>query len=244
MKTLLASTLISAGLATAASAVTISISDYTPGAFGNATGALSNVVTEDFEDLGAIWGVSEITPGEVLTSDVGTFETLGGRGSGGTVSGLRGNTGTNLALRSGNVYGRQDVVGGTYYLDSNDTYGIGWNVSSTEGVFNRVVFALTDASEFSYLRVVADGVGEEQTNGRRLRNGHTSIVEITFDTLVSSARIELAGYSSYGGERVRNDGFSIDGTSVGIAAIPLPASLPLLAAGLGGMLVLRRRNRT
>lgn len=243
MKALFASTLIAVGLTTAASAVTIDISDFTAGAFGTASGGLSNVVTEDFEDQGAAFGEAEIRPGTPLTTDVGAFSTLGGTGSGGTVRGLSGNTGTNIALRDGNVYGRRDVVGGRYFLDSNDTHGIGWDVRSTEGAFNTIVFALTDSSEYSYLRVIVDGVSQEQTDGARLRNGHTSLVQITFDDLVTNARIELAGYSGYRGSRVTNDGFSIDGIAVGIAAVPVPASLPLLAVGIGALAIARRKRQ-
>lgn len=244
MKALLALAIVAAGFSTAASAVTITISDFTRSDFADAAGALSNVVTEDFERLGAVEGVGEVEPGTALISRaVGSFSTLGGRGSGGTVSGLRGNTGQNLALREGNVYGRSDRAGGRYFLDSNDTWGIGWDIRSAQGAFDTVVFALTDASEFSFLRIIADGVSQEQTSGRRLRNGHTSLVQISFDERVTEARIELAGYSSYRGSRVTNDGFSIDGASVGLAAVPVPASLPLLAAGIGGLAFLRRKSR-
>lgn len=243
MKTLLAGVLMSAGLATGASAVTITISDFTTGALGGAVGGLSNLVTEDFEGVGATTGIAEVTPGAGLSTAVGTFSSLGGTGTGGTVTNLAGNTGTNLAVRSGNVFGRQDIVGGQYYLDSNDTHGIGWDVSSSAGLFNTVIFAITDASEFSFLRIIADGVAAQQRNGNRLSDGNTSLVEITFDTLVSSARIELAGFAGNTSTRVRNDGFSIDGVSVGIASVPLPASLPLLVAGFGGLALLRRRAK-
>ena len=242
MKAFLAAAALTTALTQALSAATITITDFSGGAFGDATSGLSTVVTEDFELAGARGGAREITPGTVLSTDVGDFSTLGGVGSGGTVRNLAGNTGRNVAIRDGNVYGRRDIVGGRYYLDSNDTYGIAWDVRSSTGAFNSVVFAVTDASEFSYLRIIADGVTAEQTNGRRLRNGHTSLVEIQFDSLVTEARIELAGYSSYRGQRVRNDGFSLDGAGVGVAPVPVPASLPLLAFGIAGFWALRRKG--
>ena len=244
MKAFLAAAALTTALTQAASATTITFTDFTSGAFGDATDGLSNVVTEDFELVGARGGAREITPGTVLSTDVGDFSSLGGQGSGGTVSRMAGNTGQNVAIREGNVYGRQDIVGGRYFIDSNDTFGIAWDVRSSAGAFNSVVFAVTDASEFSYLRIIADGVAAEQTNGQRLRNGHTSLVEIRFDTLVTEARIELAGYSSYRGQRVRNDGFSLDGAAVGVAPVPLPASLPLLAFGVAGFWAVRRKAQS
>ncbi|MEM9585372.1 MAG: VPLPA-CTERM sorting domain-containing protein [Pseudomonadota bacterium] len=228
-------------LASQAAATTISITEFSAANLGSATSDLSNVVTEDFEMLG---GEREIAPNTSLASTtVGSFTTLGGTGTGGSRIG----TGTNVAIRDGNVYGRTNTSGGIgdqYFLDSNDTHGIRWNASSSLGLFNTLVFSLMDGSEFSYLRVIADGVTEEQRVGGRLANGNTSLVEISLDRNVSSLVVELSNFTSFGGNvSARNDGFSIDSVSVGIAPVPLPAGLPLLAAGIGAFAVLRRKQR-
>ncbi len=224
----------------AAIATTISINEYTSGAYGSAVAGLSNFASEDFEMAGP---EREIAFGTALPTDVGTFETVGGTGSGGTVKGLSGNTGRNVAIRDGNVFGRVNTTsGGSFFLDSNDTHGISWDVS-TGSMFDTIVFTLTDASEFSFLRVTADGISAEQRVGRRLSDGNTSLVEIILGTAMSSLTVELTNFSASGGTRLTNDGFSIDDTAVGLAAVPLPASLPLLVAGAGLFAVIRRKQR-
>lgn len=237
-------TVLAAALAFSSSAwaTTINITDFSDSAFNNATSNLGNVVTEDFEDLG---GEGEVTPGTSLSTDVGSFTTVGGTGSGGTVSGLAGNTGTNVAIRDGNVFGRTNTTpGGSFFLDSNDTFGISWDVTSSLGLFDTIIFSLMDASEFSFLRVTVDGVSQEQRLGSALGNGNTSLVEIVLGSSVSSLTLELANFTAFGGSSsAKNDGFSIDGIAVGLAPVPGPASLPLFAAGAGAFAFMRRKQR-
>lgn len=230
-------------LSTAATATTIDIGAFSTGAYSGATAGLTNVVTEDFERLGGANGEGEIAPGTSLPTAVGTFETLGGTGSGGTVTQLAGNTGTNVALRDGNVFGRTNLTpGGSYFLDSNDTHGIGWDVSGL-GLFDTLVFSITDASEFSFFRVTVNGVSAEQRVGASFANGSTSLVQISLDTAVSSLRIDLGNFSSSGGSVALNDGFSLDDITVGLTPVPVPASLPLLAFGAGALGFMRRKQR-
>ncbi|MEM7471403.1 MAG: VPLPA-CTERM sorting domain-containing protein [Pseudomonadota bacterium] len=244
-KTTLAAMLGSVALATSAIATTIDISEYNAAAFGTATSDLGNLSTTGFEREGTLLGEGEITPGGALTTAVGDFETIGGTGNGGTVGQIAGNTGTNVALRDGNVYGRTNTTaGGAYFLDSNDTHGIRWTASNGGSIFDTLVFTLMDASEFSFLRVIADGVTKEQRVGGRLSDGNTSLVEISLGTAVASLTVELANFSSFGGStNQRNDGFSIDDATLGLAPVPVPASLPLLALGAGVFGYLRRQKR-
>ncbi len=224
-----------------AAAATITIEDFDPTDYATrvADGAYFG---EDFESEGNAAGEGEVGPSLVV--DTGTFYSLGGQGTGGTVRNLPGNTGTQLALRDGNTYGRRDTVGGRWYLDSNDTYGIGWQVASTR-LFDTVMFVLSDGSDVGgFLRIISDGASAEQRTGSRLSNGNSQLVTVSFDTLVSSALIEIANYDSSGTAMRLNDGFSIDGVQVGLAAVPVPPAGLLLAAGLGGLVVLRRRRGT
>lgn len=200
-------------------------------------------VVEDFETV-----TPTPTEGEVgadFVTAVGTFNTLGGTGTGGTVTGLPGNTGTELALRDGNTFGRVNTTtGGRWYLDSNDTWGLSWDVD-VGMMFDRIVFTLADGSDVGgWLSIMADGMRVEQRVDGRLSNGNLYTVVVDFGMSVSSALIEIGNYTTSGGQTfLRNDGFSIDDISVNIAPVPVPAGLPLLLAGLGGLALLRRRGR-
>lgn len=244
MKSILAASALAVlACGTTASATTIDIGAFSVDALASASSGLGNLATEDFEALGAANGVGEIAAGTALATNVGAFETGGGVGSGGTVSGLAGNTGQNVALRNGNVFGRSSVDGnGGFFLDSNDTFGISWTVD-TGAAFDTILFTLRDASEFSFLRITVDGVSAEQRVGASFADGATSLVEINLGSSVQSLRVDLLNYTSFAGNTTTNDGFSIDNIAVGLAAVPVPAGLPLLLAGVGAFAVARRKQR-
>lgn len=226
----------------AAHAASITVSQFSVGSYTDALGT-GTYTGENFEDLGLALGEGEVT--SPFSTAVGTISTLGGTGNGGTVTGLPGNTGTDLALRDGNVFGRTNTtpLGGKWYLDSNDTWGMSWNVS-TGGQFNRIIFSLADGSDAgAFLRISAGASSFEQRTGGKLGNGNISLVVIDFDSYVTSALVELGNFTRNGQNFVRNDGFSIDGLQAGIAPIPLPAAGFLLigaVAGLGAMRKLRK----
>ena len=225
-------------LTTMASATTITL--HSPGSYAALVGAGPQIV-EDFEGFG---GLGEGEVGTNFDTSVGIFNTLGGLGSGGTVNNLSGNTGTVLALRDGNTYGRLNTTaGGRWYLDSNDTFGMGWFVE-TGSLFSRIVFNLTDGSDVGgYLSIISDGTRTEQRTGGKLANGDVTTVVVDFGRAVSSAFISIGNYAGVGSNRnVLNDGFAVDDISVNIAPVPVPASLPLLLAGMGGLYLVRRRR--
>lgn len=210
-----------------ASATTITVDAFDPSTYGSGFGS-GSFVGEDFEAAGGALGEGEV--GLNFATSVGTFNTAGGTGSGGTVSQLPGNTGEFLALRDGNVFGRTDQVGGTYFLDSNDTFGINWFVQ-TGSLFDTVMFVITDHAEFSTLNIAAGGVSQSISG---LRGATSQLVTIVFDSVQTAALITI--------DQARNDGFSIDGAQVGLAPVPLPASGLLLLAGIGGIAAMRRRK--
>lgn len=212
-----------------ANATTISVSTFDAGSYNSSFGAAGNL-GEDFETLGATLGEGEV--GSSLSTSVGSFESLGGTGNGGSVIG----SGTELALRDGSLFGRTNTVpqGGTWFLDSNDTWGIKWSVN-TGSLFDKLSFVINDGSDQgAFLRIVAGGESKELRTGGRLPNGNARTVEIDFGQRVSSAEIVLGNFFTSGGQRFKsNDGFSIDG--IAVAAVPLPASVILLGAAIGGL---------
>ncbi|WP_299778109.1 VPLPA-CTERM sorting domain-containing protein [uncultured Roseobacter sp.] len=212
-----------------AHAATITVSTFDAGSYNSSFGAGGNV-GEDFETLGNTMSEGEV--GASLSTAVGTFESLGGEGSGGSVIG----DGTELALRDGSVFGRTNTVpqGGTWFLDSNDTWGMKWTVD-IGGLFDKLSFVLNDGSDQgAFLRITAGGDSKELRTGGKLPNGNARTVVIDFGQNVSTAEIILGNYTTSGGERFKlNDGFSIDG--IDVAAVPLPASVLLLGAAMGGL---------
>jgi hypothetical protein len=235
----------------AASAATISVGIFDSVTYNGSYGSTAGAATLDFEALGASHGRGEVAPG--LATNVGTFTTLGGTGSGGTVSGLAGNTGKNLALRDGNVFGRMNTTptGGKWFLDSNDTWGLTWNVGLAGGqAFTGLAFSLMDASDVgAFMRIMTGTDSYEVRTGAQLGNANTKIVDISFGAEVTSATVTLGNFKTRGGSKFfLNDGFSIDGLQVygvpPLSEVPVPASALLLGSALAGIGAMRRRRKT
>ncbi|KPP84968.1 MAG: putative extracellular protein [Rhodobacteraceae bacterium HLUCCA08] len=229
--------------ATAVSAASITVEPFDPASHNTVP---SRNVFQDFETLGQAGGEREIANG--FATNVGTFSTLGGLGSGGTVVPLPGPDaihGNQLALRTGNVYGRDNTSpgGGAWFLDSNDTHGMVWDLAlAGGGAFSRVSFTLTDAADVgAYLRISTGSDSHEMRSDDKLDNGNEVLVTIDFGGPVTGAQIILANYQANGIDYRRNDGFSIDGIQV--APIPLPAAVSLLAAALAALGLVGRRRR-
>ena len=239
---------MAAFLPLAASAATISVSIFDPVTYNGTFGVLPSA-TETFETLGRPEG----QVGASLATAVGTFASLGGTGTGGTVTGgsqPAGNTGTELALRNGNVFGRTNTTpaGGQWFLDSNDTWGMTWAVSAGGKLFDRLTFSMMDANDAgAHLRITTGTDSFETRTVGATGNGNIKLVEIKFASLVSSATVLLGNYTTSGGTRYKlNDGFSIDGvqvfTGTNLSQVPVPASMVLLGSALAGIGALRRRK--
>ena len=220
-------------------AATINVSAFSDTNYNAAVGTMDYAVTQDFETF------DEGNVANGFSTNVGTFSTLGGEGSGGTVNNANfANDGTQLAIREGNVYGRTSSTSGrtsndddNMFLDSNDTFGIIWNVSLGAGrMFDRIVFTVTDAAEFGgSLWVGTNGATTTIVNGA---NAVRNLIEITFDQSMSSATVVLNHFNGSGS--FTNDGFSVD--DIAVSEVPLPASALLLLGGLGGLVAMRRRQ--
>lgn len=220
-------------------AATINVSTFSDSSYSAAVGSMGYAVSQDFETF------AEGNVDSGFLTNVGAFSTLGGTGSGGTVSNAGfSNDGSLLAIRDGNVYGRTSSTSelttnsdDDMFLDSNDTFGIIWNVSLGAGrMFDRLVFTVTDAAEFGgSLWLGTNGATATVVNGA---NAVRNLIEITFDQDISSATVVLGHFNGAG--NFTNDGFSID--DITVSEVPIPASALLLLGGLGGLAAMRRRK--
>jgi hypothetical protein len=231
-----------AGLATSVGASTISISSFSTAAYNTALAASGSVITEDFE------GFSEGNVDDGFATAVGTFKTLGGTGSGGTVTKADAlafsNDGSKLAIRDGNVFGRVSTTnllnpgqGFDKFLDSNDTFGIQWTADLGGHLFDRLILTLTDAADVGAIMRVSGGGSSAQfaTAG----NGNRQVVVIDFASSISSAIIDFANIGSNG--LLTNDGFSLD--DIAVSTVPVPAGLLLMGTALAGLSMVRRRKQ-
>ena len=226
-------------IAAPALASTVSVSSFSKSAYDSSVASMGRTVTQDFESFGE----HNIVDG--FATNVGKFSTVGGEGTGATVTDADfDNDGSMLALRDSNVFGRvsttRELTGNLYYgnfLDSNDTLGIVWNVVlGAERMFDRLAFTVTDAAEFGNSMEITTPFGSTVISSAG--GGLQRLVEIDFGQAVSSATITLSHFK--GNNQRTNDGFSIDDIAVG--EVPLPASALLLIAGLAGLAAMRRRK--
>ena len=178
---------------------------------------------------------------------MGSFTTLGGKGSGSTAVDVNNQKvdnatrGLNLSIRQNgdglDQGGRQNTSVGTgheTYLDSNDTLGIKWMASAGGTAFDRLLFTLTDPSDQGKtLTISAAGFTQKFTIAPRQPNGEIFNVLIGFSSAVTGATISLA-------KSGLNDGFSIDNATIG--AVPLPAAAWLLLGVSGALVAAKRRS--
>jgi len=215
---LVAAALASTLTFTAAQAsTTISVTTFDEADFQTMLNGFASSTVEDFESI----TVGQKT--SPFSTAVGTFSTLGGTGSGATVSGTADSDGTDLYVRGANTFGRENTTpGGSNFLDSNDTFGVKW-VVDIGSMFDRIMFTLSDASDTgANLTILADGTSLE-TFFDGQSNGKTDTILISFDF-------------------VTNDGFGLDDLTVG-AAVPLPPAVAMLGAGVVALGALRRRRK-
>lgn len=200
---------------------------------------IGNLHIETFDGYAA-WDGSSGTS-DPSNTNVGHFSSLGGHGTGhsaingGRTTEVRGDNDMRWGRYHADSQGTPLVAGN--WLDSNDTFGIRWDIEDL-GHFNLVAFFLTDAADvgatFSLMigdtsfADVAGGVG-------RLANGNVHFVWALLPGLVDSLTVQMM-------HDELNDGFGIDGVTIAhVAPIPAPPAAALLLTGVVGLLGLGRR---
>lgn len=239
------------GLNSAASAATLQItsfdrSDLTGAraalaAFQNGTdgsvGAGERMRETRQETFAGLAAWNGVTGAADPATAVGRFTSLGGKGSGS--SAIAG--GEHLQVRDASHWrwGRASTSGSDKaWLDSNDTLGMRWEVGGPPS-FNALAFLLTDVADVGakFSLKVGDTLFSEVLGASgRLANGSIQLVRILLPQSVSGITVELAN------NRL-NDGFGIDGATVGrVAPVPVPPAALLLVSGAAALFGLRRRQ--
>jgi hypothetical protein len=241
---------VAALAASSASAATVTQQAFSQTNWTNAVSGQPAVV-ENFEALGQALGGAAgkeyLNKDGGLTTAVGTFTRNGGaKGSGSTVTDTVaksfGNTGEGVALRSGFVYGREDttkvtqgVANANWFFDSNDLEQVRWDVTIGGGLFNKLVFALTDPADQGATFSICTGTfGCSDFQLTKQSPSSKRLITVDFGSNVDTATIFFSSLP-------KNDGWGVD--DIAVSAVPLPAPALMLIAGLGALGAAARRKR-
>jgi hypothetical protein len=150
------------------------------------------------------------------------------------------NTIGNTGIVSGGLVGRFPISGSQYLnVGSADTTSFGLTFSSPQAAFG---FYGTDIGDFSgQLTISLDGGAPMIVpHGVAIANGSA----LFWGIIDTASPFTTVSFSNTGGS---GDAFGFDDFTIGrreqVAAIPEPATMLLLSAGIGGLAVIRRRRK-
>lgn len=245
MQTKLTAIAVAAALfGSGASAATLSWTSYDKSELAQAQSDRALIDTDTlvaFEDFESFSPVTSNATGSTtpLATAVGVFTTTAGNRCGGSCL----SPDDESLVRNATNYGRYNTTsGGSQWLDSNDNEAI--NLAADGGVkFDSLSFFLTDIDDVGPVTFSIDVEGQvfdiasDVFGGQRQGNADLFLVQIGFGSLVDTATLSLIIDDG--------DGFGLDDVRLGssVSPVPVPASLPLLAAGLGLMGWMKRRRK-
>lgn len=246
MKSLFTTILISglvAGASVSHAAPVLSI-DYSPDAQANFLAMLSGTsVTETFDSLGGatVNGGNQQSSWEnkntSFATDVGTFTlTQAGQTANGNVH----NNQLMIESRTTGEFGREVLSNyrGDLWLDSNDAKKVVWTIDSAAlagGFFNALGFFIADPSDVSAILTLTFDDGSSTAQIKifpKLPNATVGFVSLLSDKNIVGATFTFLNSTN-------NDGWGIDDVTIG--KVPEPGTLLLLALGLLGLGIARRR---
>lgn len=230
--------------ATAPQAATVSVAAHQTFAVG--AGAAARTAQDGYAATGTVLreetfeqAAIDTATNRYVSPTVGTFQGLGGIGSGGSNVPIA----DQIQIRQTppTVFGRQNLTpNGKFHLDSNDTRGWSLTLDAASlglAYFTDISFLLMDAGDQgATFELKLDGNALKTIKGRP--DGSIDFIALSFAHPTTTAVLNFANTVQL------NDGFGLDQVRVygEVAPIPLPPAMLMLGSALLGLGMVRRRK--
>ncbi|WP_424968993.1 VPLPA-CTERM sorting domain-containing protein [Dinoroseobacter sp. S76] len=206
-----------------------------------------------------------LDPGTLFTTDaIGSFSTDGGDMDGMLVTGTFAGGGSETLTFNGTGGSAGSTGAGSFSLSlGSDSFNGIWSVDVSSGLLTSVLIQGSPGDTvFDIATNLAGGSTENSASGRTFTETSdlTGAIDVTYSNAVAltgdpavgdlyeSLFIDLSGLSGGGLTTTQTLAFRADtdnaaaGSSV-VPAVPLPASFPLILAGLGALGLTRKRRK-